>query len=132
MKTANRILNMIVPILGPNKTYHMTTAIAAEIAKYMENSYLATKIVFCYEFEQICTKFDVPYHMVRECWLLDPRIGSSHTAIFTSNITPYSGKCLPKDVKAIIASSTEKGYVPQFLIDVDASNTRIGNLRQNN
>ena len=130
MKTASRILNMIVPILGPNKTYHMTTAIAAELAKYMENSYLATKIVFCYEFEQICQKFDVPYHMVRECWLLDPRIGSSHTAIFTSNTTPYSGKCLPKDVKAIIASSTEKGYIPQFLVDVDASNTRIGNLRK--
>lgn len=126
---ANRILNMIVPILGPNKTYHMTTAIAAELAKYMENSYLATKIVFCYEFEQICQTFDVPYHMVRECWLLDPRIGSSHTAIFTANKTPYAGKCLPKDVKAVIASSTDHGYVPQFLIDVDASNTRIGELR---
>ena len=128
---ANCILNIIVPILGPNKTYHMTTAVAAELAKYMENSYLATKLVFCYEFEQICRKFDVPYHMVRECWLLDPRIGSSHTAIFTSNTAPYSGKCLPKDVKAIISSSTEKGYIPQFLIDVDASNTRIGNLRKN-
>jgi len=129
-KIVDKILDFYLPILGPNKTYHITSAINAEIAKYMENCYLATKVVFCYEFEQICKAFNTSYNSVRECWLLDPRVESSHTAVFSKNVCPYSGKCLPKDIKAIISASKDNGYIPQFLIDVDKSNNRIGNIRK--
>lgn len=128
---ADKIIDIIIPIMGPNKKYHITTALTAELAKYMENCYLSTKVVFCYEFEQICKTFNTSYNAVRECWLLDPRMESSHSVVFHTNITPYSGKCLPKDMKAIISASTKNGYVPEFLIDIERSNMRIGNIRRN-
>jgi UDPglucose 6-dehydrogenase len=124
------VLDFFVPILGPNKTYHQTDATTAEIAKYMENCYLATKVVFCYEFERICKAFDASYNAVRECWLLDPRMASAHSGVFSTNTEPYNGKCLPKDVRALIVAAEEKGYSAELLKEVERSNKRIAGLRR--
>lgn len=123
------VLDMMVPVMGPNRTFHGTDAITAELAKYMENCYLATKVVFCYEFERICAAYGASYTAVRECWLLDPRMESSHSAVFRGPRRPYEGKCLPKDVKAMVCASEERGYDPRFLKEVVQSNDRIGRLR---
>lgn len=123
-------IDLVMPIFGPNKTYHSTDSTTAEIAKYMENCYFATKLVFCYEFDQICKAFQVPYHGVRECWLLDPRIESSHTAVFATNTAPFDGKCLPKDLAAIIEASKQSGFFPQFLQSVQQQNLRLADLRK--
>lgn len=128
-KDVDGIIDIIVPIFGPNKTYHATTALNAEIAKYMENSFLATKLVFAYEFDQICKAFGASYHQVRECWLLDPRMESSHTAVFSTNTKPYDGKCLPKDLAAITYHSAQQGYDPEFIREVQRSNERLGAAR---
>lgn len=124
------IADLIMPIFGPNKTYMFTDAVTAELAKYMENCFFATKLVFCYEFAQICKAFGANYHAVRECWLLDPRMESSHSAVFSYNAEPFSGKCLPKDLKAICAASRAAGYEAAFLQSVDTNNARIGRQRR--
>jgi UDPglucose 6-dehydrogenase len=124
------LVNIFQVISGPTKTYKQTDETAAEIAKYMENAFFSTKVVFCYEFEQICKANNVDFNEVRECWLLDPRIGSSHTCVFMNKETPYDGKCLPKDIKAIISQSKEVGYEPKFLEEVELSNIRIGEIRK--
>lgn len=124
-------VNIVLPIFGPNKTYKIVDATTAELAKYMENCFFATKLVFCYEFDQIAKAFGSSYHAVRECWLLDPRMETSHSAVFSTNIKPYSGKCLPKDINAIFAASAASGYEPQFLKAVIDNNERIGNVRSN-
>lgn len=122
-------IDLLLPVFGPNKKYNHTDALTAEMAKYMENAYLALKVTFCYEFDQICKAHGADYHAVRECWLLDPRIESSHTGVFKDNIIPWAGKCLPKDLSAIIQSSRVHGYTPDLLREVVASNTRIGEAR---
>jgi UDPglucose 6-dehydrogenase len=116
-------------ISGPNKIYKQTDETSAEMAKYMENSFFATKLVFCYEFDQICKKMNIDYNEVRECWLLDPRIGSSHTCVFYNKNEPYDGKCLPKDLNSIIHSSIDLNYEPHFLMEVKNSNNRIKHIR---
>jgi UDPglucose 6-dehydrogenase len=126
----DKIFDLIIPIAGPNKKYHATTATAAELAKYMENCFLATKVIFSYEFDQICKSFGVPYSLVREAWLLDPRMDSNHTGVFATNVAPYSGKCLPKDIKAIIYAAQASGYVPYFLKELDTSNQRLATIRK--
>ena len=60
---------------------------------------------------------------MREGWLLDPRIGRSHSAVFTDN-RGFGGKCLPKDVNAIVRAASEVGYAPALLAEVLASNDR--------
>lgn len=129
-RDTEHVADLIMPIFGPNKTYMFTDAVTAELAKYMENCFFATKLVFCYEFAQICKAFGANYHAVRECWLLDPRMESSHSAVFSYNAEPFSGKCLPKDLKAICAASRAAGYEALFLQSVDSNNARIGKQRR--
>lgn len=38
--------------------------------KYMENCYLATKVVFCNEIAKACKKANIEYDDVREGWLM--------------------------------------------------------------
>ena len=87
------------------------------------------KVIFCYEYEQICKKYNCDYNEVRKLWLLDPRIETSHTCVSDDNKKPFDGKCLPKDLAAIIYSAKETGYLPNFLIKIEKSNVRLENLR---
>lgn len=122
----SKMVDIFLPIAGPVKTYRQTSAIAAEMAKYMENTFYATKILFCYEIAQICKAIGVDYNEARELWLLDPRINPMHTAVFKQNKKPFSGKCLPKDLSALVKFAEEQGYEPRLLQEVIDSNERIG------
>lgn len=86
----------------------------AELAKYMENSYLAMKVTFCNEFYDIAKAVGVDYSELRETWLLDPRIGRSHTFVYPDN-RGYGGSCLPKDIAAIIAQGDDLGVNTDLL-----------------
>ncbi len=117
-------IDLFQPVLGPAKVYLQCSAREAEIIKYMENAYLATKVSFVNEFRRICDAFGADWHTVREGWLLDPRIELAHTAAFTH--TPgFGGKCLPKDLSAIIHAAADAGYSPALLTEVLRSNERF-------
>lgn len=124
------MVQMCMRISGPSKRYIQTDATSASIAKYMENVFFATKVTFCYEMDQICKRFGADYNEVRQLWLEDPRINPSHTSTFDDNMECYSGKCLPKDINALVQSSKQMGYEPKFLEEVIRSNKRIGNIRR--
>jgi UDPglucose 6-dehydrogenase len=92
-----------------------TTARTAELAKYMENCFLAVKVTFCNEFYDIAERLDVDYNELRELWLLDPRIGRSHTFVMPDN-RGFGGKCLPKDMSAM-AATARAANSPARLLD---------------
>jgi nucleotide sugar dehydrogenase len=118
------LLRVLVPILGPDKTYFQCAAIEAEIVKYMENAFLATKVTFVNEFAQVCQRFGADWHTVREGWLLDSRVGRSHSAVFEP-LGGFAGRCLPKDLAAIVNAARDAGYEPELLAEVARSNERI-------
>lgn len=91
----------------------------------MENAFLATKVTFVNEFYEVCRAFGADWHTVREGWLLDPRIGRSHSAVFP-DARGVSGKCLVKDVNAIVKAAAGQGYEASFLIEMLKSNARFG------
>jgi UDPglucose 6-dehydrogenase len=117
-------IELFQPVLGPAKVYFQCSAREAEIIKYMENAYLATKVSFVNEFRRICETFDADWHTVREGWLLDPRIEPTHTAAFAS-APGFDGKCLPKDVSAIVRAAADAGYDSALLMEVLRSNERF-------
>ena len=101
--------------------FYFTTALTAELAKYMENAFYAVKVTFCNEFFDIARRFGVDYNELREVWLADPRISRDHTFVYPDD-RGFGGKCLPKDVSAIIAASTHRGFTPALLREVMAIN----------
>ena len=80
--------------------FRITDAKTAELVKFMENSFLATKVSFCNQFYQICQKNNIDYEELRELFILDKRIGDSHTFVYKDK--PYwDSHCLNKDVPHI-------------------------------
>jgi UDPglucose 6-dehydrogenase len=120
-----------IPVADLYKTvYNAETAIwqtsarTAELAKYMENAFLALKVTFCNEFYDIASVLGVDYNELRELWLLDPRMGRSHTFVYPEG-RGYGGKCLPKDVSALIEAASGHGYQPSLLTAMAQTNARF-------
>lgn len=117
-------IDKLTLVLGPTKHYFQCTAVEAELAKYAENAFIATKVTFANEFRCIAETFGADWHTVREAWLLDPRMERMHTAAFGDN-RGFEGKCLPKDLGAILAAAAASGYTAGLLEQVLESNERF-------
>jgi UDPglucose 6-dehydrogenase len=128
-KDTSECVDLFLPIAGPTKVYRQTTALAAEFAKYTENCFYAAKIAFCYEMANLIAYAGEDWNEVRELWVLDPRLNPMHTAVFKENDRPFGGKCLPKDLRALIQFGTRIGYVPELLEAVLSANQRICQYR---
>ena len=89
----------------------------------MENCFLATKVTFCNEFAEIAKEFGICYEQLREIFIMDERVGSSHTFVF--NDQPYYDSiCLNKDIPALIKQSSNALLMTQV--------NDINNLRKVN
>ena len=94
------VQQMMQQVYDARHTFHITNARTAELVKYMENSWLATKVSFCNQFYEIASTIDIPYEEVRELFILDPRVNPDHTFVYRDK--PYwDSHCLNKDVNAI-------------------------------
>ncbi|BAV04297.1 UDP-glucose dehydrogenase [Filimonas lacunae] len=91
---------------------------SAELTKYAANSFLATKISFMNEIARLCEKLGADVDMVRKGIGTDERIGKR----FLFPGIGYGGSCFPKDVKALIKSSTEVAYDFKILNAVEEVN----------
>jgi UDPglucose 6-dehydrogenase len=87
--------------------FHLTDSTTAEFVKYMENCFLATKVAFVNQFYDLAEWLGIDFNEARNLWLLDPRIGMSHTDVRDGR--GFGGKCLPKDLRAIIAVANSFG-----------------------
>lgn len=73
------------------------SAKTAELCKLMENSYIATRVMFLNEMFDLAESIRVDFNELREVWLADPRVSRSHSYVYRDN-RGFSGKCLPKDL----------------------------------
>lgn len=119
-----KVVEFFKKVSGPDPRYMKTDSTTAEVCKYAENAFLATKVTFCNELYEICKAMGVDYDEMREMWLMDGRIGRSHTAVF-KNSRGFGGKCLPKDVNAIVKATERAGYSPTLLKAVLSTNDAI-------
>ena len=93
---------------------------SAELCKYAANALLATKISFMNEIANVCELFGADVDQVRRAVGSDRRIGPS----FLFPGVGYGGSCFPKDVKAIVKFTGDKGYDFQILKAVERVNHR--------
>ena len=109
---------------------HQMRALEAEIVKYMENTSIGTTVTLMNEFYNICDAFGADYNTVREGYLADPRMSRYFTLVYPDK-RGFEGKCLPKDLNAIVKASQTVGYNPQFIADMLKNNDRIRQPKKN-
>jgi UDPglucose 6-dehydrogenase len=98
---------------------HMDVA-SAELTKYAANAMLATRISFMNEVANLCTLVGANVDDVRRGIGSDDRIGSR----FLFAGVGYGGSCFPKDVQALVRTSSEHGYDFRIIRAVEEVNER--------
>lgn len=99
-----------------NFTIKQVTTVEAEIAKYMENCFLGLKVVFCNEFKEIADLYGADYDNIRDCFVMDERVGKSHTFVY-DNHRGYDSKCLNKDIPAIVTEIKRRNFKKEILME---------------
>lgn len=95
-----KVQQLLQHIYDARHSFRIVDSKTAELTKYMENSWIATKVSFCNQFYDIAKQIGINYEEVRELFILDPRVNPSHTFVYEDK--PYwDSHCLNKDVKAI-------------------------------
>jgi UDPglucose 6-dehydrogenase len=122
-ETAELVVHIYTRVLGPQPIYIITDAVTAELAKYMENCFFATKVAFVAQFYLLAHSFGADFTSMREIWAADDRIGRSHSTVVGS--PGFAGRCLPKDLSAILAAAKAKNCSAPLLEAVDCLNRSL-------
>ena len=93
---------------------------SSELTKYAANSFLATKVTFMNEIANLCEKVGADVNQVRKGMGTDARIGPQ----FLFAGIGYGGSCFPKDVSALLNTSSLHGHTLDILTAVEAVNRK--------
>tara|TARA_B100000674_G_C37777794_1_gene885727 strand:- start:128 stop:982 length:855 start_codon:yes stop_codon:yes gene_type:complete len=103
-----KVANLYSDRFGSHLPIIKTNFQTAELIKYMNNCFFATKVSFLNEMKQISDLVDADWDNAVEGFILDGRIGHSHI-----NVPGHDGKfgfggsCFPKDMRALITFSDQ-------------------------
>ena len=86
-----------------NRNYIHTDSTTAELIKYMNNTFFATKVSFMNEFKILANKLGVDWETAVWGFASDHRLGDSHLDVpGPDGKLGFGGTCFPKDINAII------------------------------
>lgn len=92
------------------KNIIQTDSKTAELIKYMNNTFFATKVSIMNEFKLICDKIGAKWEDALRGFVSDGRIGDSHLNVpGHDGKLGYGGTCFPKDVNALLTFSKKHG-----------------------
>jgi UDPglucose 6-dehydrogenase len=119
-RSAELMKDLYAPFIRTGAPIMLMDTASAELSKYAANSILATRISFMNEIANVCEVVGADVDQVRKAIGSDRRIGSS----FLFPGVGYGGSCFPKDVKALLKSSSDAGYDFGILKAVELVNER--------
>lgn len=109
----------------PQARYIITDTTTAEMIKYAANVTLAGQVMLANELYQICKRMHLDWAFIRNAVILDPLIGRNNKVPGPDGDFGFGGKCLPKDLLALIHLSKVMGYDPKLLRQVWESNLLV-------
>ena len=115
-----RVGELYAPFVRTGKPIIFMDIPSAEMTKYAANAMLATRISFMNEIANLCEKVGANVDLVRKGIGSDSRIGPA----FLFPGPGYGGSCFPKDVKALMKTSEERGAPMGVLRAVEDANDR--------
>ena len=102
---------------GIEASFLVTDITSAEMVKYANNAFLATRISFVNEIAALCDLFGASIDAVAEGLAMDTRTGSRvHAGV------GYGGSCLPKDIQALARLAFAGGIKTELLRAVASVN----------
>ncbi len=98
----------------------------AEMIKYMNNCFFATKVSFLNEMYQIADACGVDWDMAIEGFVRDGRIGHSHMNVpGPDGKFGFGGSCFPKDIQAMINFAESLDVEPSVLLGAWKKNLNV-------
>ena len=105
---------LYAPFLRTGSPFLAMDVKSSEMTKYTANAMLATRISFMNQVSNMCEKLGADVMMVMRGIGSDSRIGPK----FLFPGVGFGGSCFPKDVRALIKTSENAGYMPSILDEV--------------
>jgi UDPglucose 6-dehydrogenase len=101
----------------------ITDQLEAMIAKLSTNTFLAMKVIFANQLEQLCTSLGASYNVVSQLLEREGRLGHSHWAVpGPDGQRGFGGKCFPKDVKTFEAALVKAGIPIDMIYSISVLN----------
>ncbi len=117
-EAARVIEELYAPFVRTGNPLIVMDIASAEVTKYAANAMLATRISFMNQIAGLCEAVGANVTHVRRGIGSDRRIGPA----FLFPGPGYGGSCFPKDVKALIRTSAERGVDLDILKAVESAN----------
>lgn len=112
----------VIPVIYETENYR-----AVSLAKYAINSFLATKVAFMNELNELAGS---DYNEIASMLKLEPRIGKTHLDVpGPDGKYGFGGSCFPKDTKAVTSYAEESNIELSILKQVCKTNDRYRNKR---
>jgi len=124
-KEGRDVAEKLLNLLSKAPFEKVIKATEAEMIKYFGNSFLSTKVIFANEMHKLCKKIGIDYGLVRECASADKRIGPSHLDVLHGGYRGYGGKCLIKDIRALIQFADKRGIDLKLHKTVEEINNQL-------
>lgn len=106
---SRNLAEIILDILPQASFRKIMPSAEAEMVKYFGNTWFSIKVTFANQIYDLCQKLKIDYEKVKEAAMADKMIGKSHLEIFHKNYRGYGGKCLTKDIRALIQFADGQG-----------------------
>jgi UDPglucose 6-dehydrogenase len=112
-RSIDGVKRVLQGFLNPGEVGKMleTDVRTAELIKYAQNSFLATKISFINEMSRFAEVFGVDVGIVAQAMGMDSRISPK----FLNAGPGFGGSCFPKDVRALYTTGKKAGLEPLLL-----------------
>jgi GDP-mannose 6-dehydrogenase len=116
-----RSADIMKAIYAPVDTTPIVTTIeAAEMVKYVDNVWHATKVCFANEIGRLCKPLDIDSHEVMDIFVQDTKLNLS--PYYLRPGFAYGGSCLPKEVRAVAHMAKAAGVDLPMIANLDRSN----------
>lgn len=124
--SGTKVLKQVYSMAYPDVPVTKTSSTIAEMVKYVTNGFLATKVAFANEIEQICGELEIDYDKVVEYATKDKRLGQSHWAIpGPDGKKGFGGSCFPKDINGLISLAESLNVKAHTLEGAWATNLEV-------
>ena len=108
-KDTKTVANLFRKRFGPSLSIIETSYETAELIKYMNNTFFATKVSFLNEMYLLSKSVKADWASAVEGFIRDGRVGHSHTQVpGHDGRFGFGGSCFPKDVQALIKFGESK------------------------